>query len=82
MYKDHAKAFEIWLKTNKGFYNLFLHEAIKLAKTEEKISAKYIVEIIRNQKRRPIPNALTSYLWRHIEDRVPSLKGKFTRNGK
>lgn len=79
MKTDHKKAFEIWLKSNSGFYTAFVMMAYDIALQQDKISAKYIVECIRHKKKQSIPNALTAYLWRHVEETVPYLKGRFTR---
>lgn len=74
--EELARRAEEWVEQNKDAYMVMVDEAYRLAKTG-RISAKYLVERMRAEKRVGIDNRLTACVARMIIRQNPQLSSYF-----
>lgn len=73
--QTYKKAIE-WIEKHPVEFEYMEHNAIRLSKRGV-VSANYLVNMVRNEKRVSIPNACAPAFARILEAREPSLVGKF-----
>ena len=71
----YKKAIE-WIEKHPDEFEYMMRNAIRLSKRGV-VSANYLVNMVRNEKRVSIPNTCAPAFARILESKEPSLLGKF-----